>query len=176
MATTSLDPVLRHIRQLMEITPSLADGELLERFVRQREEGAFEALMRRHGPMVLGVGRRVLHDRDAAADIFRATFLVLARHACSLNRRGSVAGWLYTVAYRLALKAKAEVRRRHRVEAGAARARASDPLAELTARAASTAPWRGRVASSPWLVPPDHGDPTTLCKTDFAGRSHNINR
>ena len=99
MATTSLDPVLRHIRQLMEITPSLADGELLERFVRQREEGAFEALMRRHGPMVLGVGRRVLHDRDAAADIFRATFLVLAHHACSLNRRGSVAGWLYTVAY-----------------------------------------------------------------------------
>jgi RNA polymerase sigma factor (sigma-70 family) len=134
MATTSLDPVLRHIRQLAEAGPSLTDGALLERYVVRRDEAAFEALVRRHGPMVLGVGRRLLHDRDAAEDMFQATFLVLARHARRLDQRGSLGGWLYTVAYRLALKAKADMRRHRRHDAAAPRVPATDPLAELSAR------------------------------------------
>ena len=82
------------------------DAELVRRFVADRDEAAFAALVRRHGPMVLGVCRRVLRDPHDAEDAFQATFLVLARRAGSL-RRGALAGWLYTTARRSALRAPA---------------------------------------------------------------------
>src|SRR5262245_22803183 len=63
-----------------------SDARLLDRFTRRRDEAAFAALMDRHGPMVLGVCRRVLHDRQDADDVFQATFLVLVRKAASLRR------------------------------------------------------------------------------------------
>jgi len=92
-----------------------SDRALLERFGHSRDEAAFEALLRRHGPMVLAVCRRVLNDVHAAEDAFQATFIVLARKAGSLRRQGTVAGWLYTVAHRCALRAKsAAARRRER--------------------------------------------------------------
>jgi RNA polymerase sigma factor (sigma-70 family) len=112
----------------------LADHELLERFVQLRDETAFEAMVRRHGPTVFGVGRRILHDPEDAADVFQATFLVLARYAHRLGRRGSIGGWLYTVAYRLALKTKADNQRRRQPLPGAARATVVNPLDRLTAR------------------------------------------
>ena len=91
-----------------------SDGALLGRFVRQRDESAFELLLRRHGPMVLGVCRRILRDSHAAEDAFQATFLVLVRKAGSLRQRERVGGWLHGVAYRLALKARAgAARQRH---------------------------------------------------------------
>src|SRR5262245_57546834 len=81
------------------------DGQLLARFVLARDERAFASLVRRHGPMVFGVCRRVLrHDQDAE-DAFQATFLVLARKARSVVKRESVGSWLYAVAYRIALQA-----------------------------------------------------------------------
>jgi RNA polymerase sigma factor (sigma-70 family) len=106
--------VLRCIRKLVSAEPAgdVIDRELLQRFAMGREEPAFEALVQRHGRMVLGVCRRVLHDRHDADDAFQATFLVLMRKAGSLDRRGSLAGWLYTVAYHLALKARACALRR----------------------------------------------------------------
>src|SRR5207249_2872561 len=85
------------------------DRQLLERFVRQRDEVAFASLVRRHGPLVLGVGRRILHHDQDAEDVFQATFLILARQAASRRWQKSIAGWLYCVAYRLAVRTRAKI-------------------------------------------------------------------
>jgi RNA polymerase sigma factor (sigma-70 family) len=82
------------------------DGQLLERYVHAREEGAFGAIVHRHGPMVWGVCRRVLRSPQDAEDAFQATFLVLVRKAASIVPREMVANWLYGVAHRTALKAR----------------------------------------------------------------------
>jgi RNA polymerase sigma factor (sigma-70 family) len=94
------------------------DGQLLEAFVRGGEEAAFEALLRRHGPMVLGVCRRVLGNDADAEDAFQATFFVLFRKAAALRRTGPLGNWLYGVAHRTALGARsARVKRRAKEEA-----------------------------------------------------------
>ncbi len=100
------------LEQLEEAGGGLSDGQLLARFVGARDEPAFAALLRRHGPMVLGVCRRVLRNYHDAEDAFQATFLILARRAGSVARRESVACYLYTVAYRAALEAAAAIARR----------------------------------------------------------------
>jgi RNA polymerase sigma factor (sigma-70 family) len=89
----------------------LSDGWLLGLFVEGKDETAFEALVRRHGPLVWGVCRRMLDHHDAE-DAFQATFVVLARKAPSIGRRDRLSGWLYGVAYRTALKAKAAAAKR----------------------------------------------------------------
>src|SRR4051812_24548031 len=81
------------------------DDLLLHRFVSGRDEAAFEALVRRYGPMVFGVCRRMLPEHDAE-DAFQATFIVLARKAAGLLQRERLAGWLHGVAVRVALKAR----------------------------------------------------------------------
>src|SRR5438477_9466274 len=109
----------------------------LERFVQGGDEAAFAWLVRRHGPMVLRVCRRVLGDFQLAEDAFQATFLVLARKAGSLRRPDALAGWLYGVAHRIALKARAQSARHPATELSAefaAPAPACDPLSELSAR------------------------------------------
>src|SRR5438105_5948771 len=88
-----------------------SDADLLSRFVRRRDEAAFAALMERHGPMVLGVCRRVLRDAHAVEDVFQATFLVLVRKAASLRRPHLLGNWLYGVASRIALQARAAAAR-----------------------------------------------------------------
>src|SRR5262249_12910786 len=108
MATHQLDCVLHHVRKLIGIQreADLTDGDLLDRFLRGQEQPAFEVLVRRHGPMVMRTCHRLLGDAHAAEDAFQATFLVLARKAVSIRKRGSLGGWLYEVAYHLALRAK----------------------------------------------------------------------
>src|SRR5215207_923050 len=116
MSTADLRAVLGHLRRA--IPPGaggLTDGQLLGRFVAARDEAAFEALVHRHGPMVLGLCRRVLGHAHDAEDAFQAAFLLLARKAGSVVKRESVGSWLYAVAYRTAREARdANVRRRAR--------------------------------------------------------------
>src|SRR5215471_18325424 len=101
MATPSSTAVLRHVCQLVtsEHAGRLPDAQLLERFALQREDAAFTALVRRHGPLVLGVCRRILHNWHDAEDAFQATFLVLARKAGTIHRQEALSSWLYGVAY-----------------------------------------------------------------------------
>ena len=94
----------------------LCDAELLIRFASRREEAAFAMLVRRHGPLVLGVCRRVLGDVHAAEDASQATFLVLARKAGSIAAPERLASWLHGVALRTSRKAKAGVVRRRERE------------------------------------------------------------
>jgi RNA polymerase sigma factor (sigma-70 family) len=132
--------LLRHLRRLAApapLTPD-ADAVLLGRFVRDRDEGAFAALVRRHGPMVRRVCRRVLADPGLADDAFQATFLVLARRAAAVRSREALASWLHGVAYRVARKARAAGARRQLREVTAPGVDPPDPrpdpLAEVSAR------------------------------------------
>ena len=79
-----LDGVVRQLRRQLGDAPT--DCELLARFADLRDEGAFEALVRRHGGLVFGVARRQLGDPQSAEDVFQATFLALARQARRLGR------------------------------------------------------------------------------------------
>ncbi len=119
MATGQMSSVIPHVRRaaLLQDGGGMKDGQLLECFLARREEAAFAALVRRHGPMVLGVCRRVLHNAHDAEDAFQATFLVLVRKAAALLPREALGNWLYGVAYHTALKARAATVRRRAKEA-----------------------------------------------------------
>jgi RNA polymerase sigma factor (sigma-70 family) len=118
MVQESVSSTLQHLRRVFDREQSvgLSDAQLLERFLRQRDEAAFELLLRRHERMVLSVCRRVLPDANDADDAFQATFLVLVRKAGSIGKREALASWLYQVAYRCALKARVGAVRRRRHE------------------------------------------------------------
>jgi len=114
--------IIRHLRTaaLRQAGGALEDAQLLERFLAERDEAAFEALVRRYGPMVFGVCQRVLGQRHDAEDAFQATFLVLACKAAAVRDRGAVSSWLYGVAYRTAGKTRARAARRRVKEREAA--------------------------------------------------------
>jgi RNA polymerase sigma factor (sigma-70 family) len=118
MAEAGLNTLVQQMRTLVTVHhyEDLSDGSLLGCFVAQRDELAFEGLVRRHGPLVLGVGRRVLGAGPDLDDVFQATFLVLARKAGSIRRQESVASWLYGVAFHLSQKLKRQLDRRRKHE------------------------------------------------------------
>jgi RNA polymerase sigma factor (sigma-70 family) len=136
MATNRLGDVLQHLRKLnaRQSVGNVEDSLLLERFVNNQDEAAFEELLGRHGPMVLDVCRRVLHDPAAVDDAFQATFLVLVRKAASIRKTELLANWLYGVAYRTAARARVDVVKRRARESAVPARQAVDPLDEMTAR------------------------------------------
>jgi RNA polymerase sigma factor (sigma-70 family) len=109
MPNGQLQLLLRRIRRIADPgrTAAVSDACLLESFVTRRDEAAFELLLWRHGAMVLNLCRRLLRREQDAEDAFQATFLTLVRKAASITKRASLASWLYKVAYRIALTARA---------------------------------------------------------------------
>ena len=123
MASGHPGDAVRQINRLFRdgTAAAMTDGQLLERFATRRPEAAeaaFEALVNRHGPMVLRVARGVLRDPHDVEDAFQATFLVLVRKANSIGERELLGPWLYGVARRVALKARGVAARRNRREGG----------------------------------------------------------
>src|SRR5437773_2923622 len=107
MATGNTQQVVRQLRRLaLREAAALTDGELLDGFIGQRDEAAFAALVRRHGPMVWGVCRRIVGHAADAEDAFQAAFVILVRKAAAVKPREAVGNWLYGVACHTALKAR----------------------------------------------------------------------
>jgi RNA polymerase sigma factor (sigma-70 family) len=114
MGKGALNAVVEYVWKLTsgpERSPS-SDGQLLDRFLQNRDEAAFAALVQRHGQMVLSVCRNLLQDFHDAEDAFQATFLVLALKAKNIRKRASVGSWLYGVACRIAARARSRAGRR----------------------------------------------------------------
>ncbi len=107
-------PLIRGLAQLFRdgTCAELPEGELVQRFVAERDETAFTTLIARHGPMVLGVCRQLLRDPNDVDDAFQATFLVMVRKASSLRRSDLLGNWLYGVATRIAAKTRTNAARR----------------------------------------------------------------
>jgi RNA polymerase sigma factor (sigma-70 family) len=135
MAATRLSKAVWQLRGTLarQETARLTEADLWDRYVQQRDEAAFEALVRRHGPMVLSVCRRILRNHHDAEDAFQATFLVLVRRAASLQSPGTIANWLHGVACRTALAARSNAARRRTKEAAVLprTIMPEDPWAEL---------------------------------------------
>jgi RNA polymerase sigma factor (sigma-70 family) len=118
MTAARLNKAVRHLRRvLVHHDAARSDTDLLAAYTRQHDQSAFEALLRRHGPMVMGVCRRILRNRHDAEDAFQTTFLVLVRKASTLRSPGLLANWLYGVAHRTALEARKAAARRRAKEA-----------------------------------------------------------
>ncbi|VTR92495.1 wd-40 repeat protein : Uncultured bacterium genome assembly Metasoil_fosmids_resub OS=uncultured bacterium PE=4 SV=1: Sigma70_r2: Sigma70_r4_2: WD40: PD40: WD40: WD40: WD40 [Gemmata massiliana] len=124
MSTPETGRLMREVQNLIgDAREDVPDGDLVARFVDRRDESAFECLVRRYSRLVFGVCRRVLVDPNAADDAFQATFLVLVHRAAAIDRSRPVSDWLYTVAFRLACRARANAARRQRLEATGAQFR-----------------------------------------------------
>jgi RNA polymerase sigma factor (sigma-70 family) len=130
MANEPLQAVLQQIRRMAneKAFKDASDGDLVKRFLVHREEAAFVVLLKRHGPMVLQVCKRIQANEHDAEDAFQATFLLLARKANTIRKRESVASWLYGVAHRLAIGMKGSGLRRQQRERQAADMRAKTPV------------------------------------------------
>jgi RNA polymerase sigma factor (sigma-70 family) len=138
-----------------------SDGELLRRYVEGHDEAAFEALVRRHAGMVFGVCRRVLRAAGAAEDAFQATFLLLLRKGHSIRRLNALGCWLHGVAYRMAVRAAVNERKRRQREREAAAMRPAPPASEADA-------WEVRSVLDAELnrLPEKYRAPLVLCYLD----------
>jgi RNA polymerase sigma factor (sigma-70 family) len=166
MSRRRAERALRHLHYYLaaEQVAGLTDGQLLHRFASQNDEAAFAGLMRRHGPLVMGVCRRLLRHEQDAEDAFQATFLVLVRRAGALEGSGSLAGYLHKVACRAALKARA----------ASSRHRSAAPLEDVPApQEVPEQEWRElRAVLDEELsgLPEKYRAPVLLC--DLQGKTH----
>src|SRR5262249_52199145 len=162
MVSNRLRKALGHLQ--LALAPPEGDGPLLARFVACRDEAAFAALVRRHGPMVLGVCRRVLRHAQDAEDAFQAAFLVLARKAASVLKREALGSWLYGVAYRTAQKLRSMRARRQ------AREKQVDEMPHPQVRPDEVQDWRPLVDCELNRLPEKYRAPVVLC--DLEGQTH----
>jgi RNA polymerase sigma factor (sigma-70 family) len=164
MADRGLTKVLQTLRHVVSPPDAgrTADGQLLTRFVVGRDESAFAALVRQHGPMVYGVCRRVLGHEHDAEDAFQAAFLVLVRKAGSVVKRESVGSWLYGVAYRTALEARAVLARRR------LRERPADEAPDPAVEPPEPQDWRPLLDRELNRLPEKYREAVVLC--DLEGR------
>jgi RNA polymerase sigma factor (sigma-70 family) len=134
MGRIQANALWKHICQVINTSRQggQIDRLLLDEFASRRDDGAFAALVHRHGPLVFSVCNRVLRDLHDAEDAFQATFLVLARKAASIRKPQALNSWLYGVAYRLAIKAKTQAARRRLHEANVTEETAAEPSADPT--------------------------------------------
>jgi RNA polymerase sigma factor (sigma-70 family) len=133
MATLRLHTLVQLLRSASDDPRGAgpSDGELVRRFRETRDEAAFAGLLQRHGPLVLGVCDRILHNRHDAEDAFQATFLLLVRKAHTIVKLASVASWLHGVAHRIAVRLKQDNARRRQRERQAGAPAAGDLLRDV---------------------------------------------
>src|SRR5262245_35971990 len=143
---------------------AVPDDQLLERFHSQGEEIAFTALVKRHGPMVLRVCERVLGKTPDAEDAFQATFIVLVRKAGKISRPNLLANWLYGVAYRIALKARACAKKHHSRERPISQgATVPEPALNERSTESSSLDLRGLLDEAVNRLPEKYRLPVVLC-------------
>jgi RNA polymerase sigma factor (sigma-70 family) len=157
-------PKLRE-RKDLRTDEGFNDEQLLQRFTDASDEAAFAELVRRHGPMVLAVCQRILNNEQDAADAFQGTFLVLVRKAASLSQPEMLGPWLYGVAYRTALKARARESRRRAHERQVANMHAVGPIS-----AGDGQQFRAELDDELNRLPEKYRAPLVLCYLE--GKTH----
>ncbi len=170
MASEPNRSTLRQIDRLFQggTVTGLDERQLLGRFVSDRDESGLEALVDRHGPMVLGVCRRLLNNPADVDDAFQATFLILVRKARSLRDFHRLGPWLHGVAYRVAVRARADAVRRRALEHGGSRPE-SEPEVRAPDRVAVQAELRAALDEEIARLSSAHRSALVLC--DLEGRS-----
>jgi len=163
MATGQLTKVVEQLRRAVQAQDPLSDGRLLGAFIDRGDEAAFSAIVRRHGPMVMGVCRRVLRQPHDVDDAFQATFLVLVRKAAAIAVPEQLGNWLYGVAYKTALKARTLTVRR------AAREKQVAEMPEVPATPAPMNDLRSLLDQELSRLPERYRVPIVLC--DLEGKT-----
>src|SRR5580693_478851 len=106
MSVHSIEVLQRYLRRLCDRAKPSTDDVLLTRFVSANDREAFERLIARHGPMVLGTARRLVDNTHDAEDVFQAVFLSLARLATTIRQGRTLPAWLHKTTCRIAAKVR----------------------------------------------------------------------
>lgn len=136
MAARAFDTLRRYLRDLSGRAEPPEDDSLLRRFVEGRDHQAFESLVARHGPMVLGTARRLVDGDHDAEDVFQAVFLSLARLAGTIRQGCTVPAWLHATTYRVAARCRQQNERHPVVAVPSPALEPADHLAWREVRAA----------------------------------------